>query len=318
MTNINLKLISADQVRANLKLQDLIEPMRNAFKSYSRGDSSDAIGFLRPNGGEVHIKSGFMAGSKVFAVKVSAGFQENIARGLPVWDGAVMAFDASTGALAAIVQDGGLLTDWRTAVAGAVASRALAREDAKTLGVVGTGIQGLWQPLAHKTVINFDRLLIWGRSVEKAKAIQAQLEPQLPGVRIEVIIDLEQLVRASEILVTATGSTEPLIRSEWLQPGTHITAVGADDDRKRELELSVLERANVIVVDSLLVNQKYGDIAQALKAGTLESSSLIELGTLLADPNLGRSSSEQITVAKLVGLGVQDLAAVEVVLERCV
>jgi ornithine cyclodeaminase/alanine dehydrogenase-like protein (mu-crystallin family) len=318
MTNINLKLISADQVRANLKLQDLIEPMRNAFKSYSRGDSSDAIGFLRPNDGEVHIKSGFMVGSKVFAVKVSAGFQENIARGNPVWDGVVMAFDASTGTPLAIVQDGGLLTDWRTAVAGAVASRALAREDAKTLGVVGTGIQGLWQPLAHKTVINFDRLLIWGRSVEKAKAIQAQLEPQLPGVRIEVIIDLEQLVRASEILVTATGSTEPLIRSEWLQPGTHITAVGADDDRKRELELSVLERANVIVVDSLLVNQKYGDIAQALKAGTLESSSLIELGTLLADPNLGRSSSEQITVAKLVGLGVQDLAAVEVVLERCV
>jgi ornithine cyclodeaminase/alanine dehydrogenase-like protein (mu-crystallin family) len=312
-----LKLISAEQVRSSLQLSDLIDPLRHAFKSYSRGDSSDAIGFLRPNGGEVHIKSGFMAGSRVFAVKVSAGFQENIARGNPVWDGVVMAFDASTGALLAIVQDGGLLTDWRTAVAGAIASHALARGDAKTLGVIGTGIQGLWQPLAHKTVIDFERLLIWGRSVEKARAIQAQLEPQLPGVKIEVIIDLEQLVRSSPIIVTATGSLEPLIRSEWLQPGTHITAVGADDDRKRELELSVLEKANVIVVDSLLVNQKYGDIAHALKAGTLEASSLIELGALLANPSLGRTSSEQITVAKLVGLGVQDLAAVEVVLERC-
>jgi ornithine cyclodeaminase/alanine dehydrogenase-like protein (mu-crystallin family) len=312
-----VKIISAEQVHANLKLQDLIEPMRNAFKTFSRGDSSDAIGFLRPNGGEVHIKSGFMAGSKVFAVKVSAGFQENTARGNPVWDGVVMAFDASTGAPLAIVQDGGLLTDWRTAVAGAVASHALARADAKTLGVIGTGIQGLWQPLAHKTVIDFERLLIWGRNPEKANAIQVQLEPQLPGVKIEVINDLEQLVRESEIIVTATGSTEPLIRSEWLQPGTHITAVGADDDRKRELELGVLERADVIVVDSLLVNQKYGDIAQALKAGTLQASSLIELGTLLANPILGRGSSEQITVAKLVGLGVQDLAAVEVVLERC-
>ena len=312
-----MKIVTANQVRANLKLADLIEPMRNAFKSFSRGDSSDAIGFLRPNGGEVHIKSGFMTGSKVFAVKVSAGFQQNIALGNPVWDGVVMAFDASTGAPLAIVQDGGLLTDWRTAVAGAVASHALARADAKTLGVIGTGIQGLWQPLAHKTVIDFERLLIWGRSAEKAKILQAQLEPQLPDVKIEVITDLEQLVRESEIIVTATGSLEPLIRSEWLQPGTHITAVGADDDRKRELELSVLERADVIVVDSLLVNQKYGDIAQALNAGTLQTSSLIELGTLLANPNLGRNSSEQITVAKLVGLGVQDLAAVEVVLERC-
>jgi ornithine cyclodeaminase/alanine dehydrogenase-like protein (mu-crystallin family) len=312
-----MKIITVDQVRANLKLSDLIEPMRNAFKAFSRGDSSDAIGFLRPNGGEVHIKSGFMTGSKVFAVKVSAGFQENIARGNPVWDGVVMAFDASTGALLAIVQDGGLLTDWRTAVAGAVASRALARGDAKTLGVIGTGIQGLWQPLAHKTVIDFERLLIWGRNFEKAKAIQAQLEPQLPDVNIEVIIDLKQLVQASEIIVTATGSLEPIIKSDWVQPGTHITAVGADDDRKRELELSVLERTDVIVVDSLLVNQKYGDIAQALKAGTLEASSLIELGTLLSNSSLGRSSSEQVTVAKLVGLGVQDLAAVEVVLERC-
>jgi ornithine cyclodeaminase/alanine dehydrogenase-like protein (mu-crystallin family) len=312
-----MKIITADQVRANLKLEDLIEPLRNAFKSYSRGDSSDAIGFLRPNGGEVHIKSGFMAGSKVFAVKVSAGFQENIARGNPVWDGVVMAFDASSGAPLAIVQDGGLLTDWRTAVAGAVASHALARGDAKTLGVMGTGIQGLWQPLAHKTVIDFDRLLLWGRNPEKANMLQAQLEPQLPGVNIEVITDLEQLVRESEVIVTATGSLEPLIHSEWLQQGTHITAVGADDDRKRELELSVLERADVVVVDSLLVNQKYGDIAQALKAGTLEASRLIELGTLLANPNLGRTSSQQITVAKLVGLGVQDLAAVEVVLERC-
>ena len=312
-----MKIISAEQIRAQLQLEDLIEPMRHAFKAYSRGDSSDAIGLLRPNGGEVHIKSGFMLGSKVFAVKVSAGFQGNLARGLPVWDGAVMAFDASSGAPVALVQDGGLLTDWRTAAAGAVASHALARGNAKTLGVIGTGIQGLWQPLAHKTVIDFNRLLIWGRNLQKARALGAQLEPQLPGVKIEVIADLEALVRASEIIVTATGSTEPIIKSEWLQPGTHITAVGADDDRKCELEPSVLERADVIVVDSLLVNRKYGEIALALNAGRLAASRLIELGTLLENTHLGRSSPEQITVAKLVGLGVQDLAALEVVLERC-
>ncbi len=312
-----MRVISADQIRARLQLEDLIEPLRRAFRAFSKGDSSDAIGFLRPNGGEVHIKSGFMVGSQVFAVKVSAGFQQNVARGLPIWDGAVMAFDASTGAPVAIVQDGGLLTDWRTAVAGAIASHALARGDARTLGVIGTGIQGLWQPLAHKTVIDFDRLLIWGRSLEKADILQTQLEPQLPGVKIEVVTDLEALVRASEIIVTATGSTEPIIRGEWLRPGTHVTAVGADDDRKRELELSVLERADVIAVDSLLVNQKYGDIAQALNARTLEASRLIELGTLLENTHLGRSSPEQITVAKLVGLGVQDLAALEVALERC-
>jgi ornithine cyclodeaminase len=312
-----MKIITADQVRANLKLEDLIEPMQNAFKAFSRGDSSDAIGFLRPNGGEVHIKSGFMQGSRVFAVKVSAGFQDNVARGLPVWDGAVMAFDATTGALVAVVQDGGLLTDWRTAVAGAVASKALARDDAKTLGIIGTGIQGLWQPLAHHKLLEFDRLLIWGRNADKASAIKASLESQLPGVRIEVFHDLEPLVRESEIIVTATASLKPLICSDWVQPGTHITAVGADDEHKSELEPALLEKADLIVVDSKAVNQKYGDVARALKLGVLEVSRLIELGTLLENPNLGRSSSSQITVAKLVGLGVQDLAAVEVVLSLC-
>jgi ornithine cyclodeaminase len=312
-----MKIITADQVRAHLKLEDLIEPMQNAFKAFSRGDSSDAIGFLRPNGGEVHIKSGFMQGSRVFAVKVSAGFPNNATRGLPIWDGAVMAFDASTGALVAVVQDGGLLTDWRTAVAGAVASKALARGDAKTLGVIGTGIQGFWQPLAHHKLLEFERLLIWGRNADNAKALQSKLELQLPEVKIEVLHDLASLVRESEIIITATASLEPLIRSEWLQPGTHITAVGADDETKRELEMAVLERADVIVVDSRTVNQKYGDVARALQSGRLKVSDLIELGTLLENPNLGRSSSSQITVSKLVGLGVQDLAAVEVVLERC-
>jgi ornithine cyclodeaminase len=312
-----MKIITADQVRAHLKLEDLIEPMQNAFKAFSQGDSSDAIGFLRPNGGEVHIKSGFMQGSTVFSVKVSAGFPDNAARGLPVWDGAVMAFDASTGALVAVVQDGGLLTDWRTAIAGAVASKALARADAKTLGVIGTGIQGFWQPLAHHQLLEFERLLIWGRNIEKASAIKAKLEPQLPEVKIEVLSDLEQLVRESEIIVTATASLKPLIQSEWLQAGTHITAVGADDENKSELEMAVLERADLIVVDSLGVNQKYGDVARALQSGKLEMSRLIELGSLLENPDLGRSSSSQMTVAKLVGLGVQDLAAVEVVLDRC-
>jgi ornithine cyclodeaminase len=312
-----MKIITADQVRTHLKLEDLIEPMQNAFKAFSRGDSSDAIGFLRPNGGEVHIKSGFMQGSRVFAVKVSAGFQDNAARGLPIWDGAVMAFDASTGALVAVVQDGGLLTDWRTAIAGAVASKALATADAKTLGIIGTGIQGFWQPLAHHKLLEFERLLIWGRNTDKASAIKAKLEPQMPKVKIEVISDLEQLVRESEIIVTATASLAPLLRSEWLQAGTHITAVGADDESKRELEIAVLEKADLIVVDSLTVNQKYGDVARALQSGKLEMSRLIELGSLLENPDLGRSSSSQMTVAKLVGLGVQDLAAVEVVLDRC-
>jgi ornithine cyclodeaminase/alanine dehydrogenase-like protein (mu-crystallin family) len=237
-----MRVITADQIRATVRLEDLLEPVAEAFKAYSRGDSSDAIAHLHPNDGEVHIKAGFIRGSQIFAVKVSAGFAENAARGLPIWDGAVMAFDAATGVPVALLQDGGILTDWRTAVAGAIATRALARET-KTLGVVGTGLQAYWQPLAHRSALEFETLLIWGRDVTRAQELRTKLLSELEGVQIEVLENLETLVRRSDAIITTTSSREPLIRAEWLRDDQHITAVGADGDQKCELEPAVLEMA---------------------------------------------------------------------------
>ncbi len=181
--------------------------------------------------------------------------------------------------------------------------------------MVGTGIQGLWQPLAHKALFDLEHVLIWGRNLDKAKALRNQLEPLLQGLQIEVIPELEVLVQQSDILVTATSSLEPIIKHAWIQAGIHITAVGADDELKRELEPGVFDQADILVVDSILVNQKYGDVARAMQLGLQITP--IELGALLEQSELGRSSNSQITIAKLVGLGVQDLAATEIVLERC-
>jgi ornithine cyclodeaminase/alanine dehydrogenase-like protein (mu-crystallin family) len=302
-----MRVITAEEIRASLQLEHLIEPVAEAFKAYSRGDSSDGITHLHPNDGEVHIKAGFMRGSRIFAVKVSAGFAENAARGLPIWDGVVMAFDAETGAPMAVLQDGGLLTDWRTAAAGAVATRALARAT-RTLGVIGTGLQAYWQPLAHQAVLEFETLLIWGRNLERAHELRTKLLPKLEGVQIEVLEDLETLVHRSDAIVTTTSSREPLIQADWLRDDQHITAVGADDDQKCELEPAVLERTERVTVDSIPVNLKYGDVARA----GLGESKLLELGTFLEQPRALRG----LTVAKLVGLGVQDLAAAQAVLER--
>ncbi len=304
-----MRVISAQEIEVAMQLADLAAPLENAFKMFSSGDSSGSLGFLRPNGGEVHIKSGFMQGSNIFAVKVSAGFAANATKGLPIWDGVVMAFDANTGAPIALIQDGGLLTDWRTAMAGAVATRALARKNARTLGIAGTGIQGYFQPLAHAAILEFDELLIWGRNADKADNLKTKLEKQLGDKKIRVCTSLEALVQQSEVLVTATSSLEPIIQSAWVQNGTHITAVGADDEHKRELESSLIQRADIVVVDSRNANEKYGD----LKDSPIQ---VLELGEILEQPELGRKSDRQITIAKLIGLGVQDLAAVEILLEK--
>jgi ornithine cyclodeaminase/alanine dehydrogenase-like protein (mu-crystallin family) len=301
-----MRVFSAAEIRAKVKLADLLEPNRLAFRAYSSQQAQNAISFLAPNGGEVHIKSGFMQDGAIFAVKVSAGFAGNAAAGLPVWDGMIAVFDASTGQPIAILQDEGILTDWRTAIAGAIATQALAGKT-QTLGILGTGLQGYFQPLAHALVCDFEQLLIWGRNTHKAQALAARLQAELPKVKVEVCTDPEALVRQSDAVITATASRTPLIQSQWLRAGQHITAIGADASGKLELAPEVLQRADVIVVDSLEVNQKYGDVAAALESGVMTGVNG-ELGQLLERQIVGREHLEQITVAKLVGLGVQDVA----------
>jgi ornithine cyclodeaminase len=292
-----------------------VDPVAQAFQAYSRGDSSDAVAHLFPAGGEVHIKAGALKGSRVFAVKVACGFPDNGSRGLPVWDGAVLVLDATTGRPLALIQDGGLLTDWRTAVAGAIATRACAQRTIRRLGVVGTGLQGFWQPIAHRALIDFESLAIWGRDRSKAEALRTRLLTHLPDVRIEAVTSLEALVRSADAIITVTASTTPILQASWLHPGQHITAVGADTDTKQELEPEILARASLIIVDSLGLNERYGDVGRALQRGAVPRERVVELGTVLETPLL--PLPDGFTVAKLVGLGVQDLAAVNAVIEKC-
>jgi ornithine cyclodeaminase len=309
-----MRLIAAEEIRSRLDIRDLIEPVSQAFRDYSRGRSSDAMAHLFPSGGEVHIKAGASSASKVFAVKVSCGFPANESIGLPVWDGAVLALDATTGQPRALIQDGGLLTDWRTAIAGAIATRACAQRKIRRLGIVGTGLQGFWQPIAHRALIDYEYLAIWGRDPSKAGALRTNLQSHLPGVSLEVTPSLETLFLNCDAIITVTASTTPLIRASWVQPGHHITAVGADTDAKQELEHDVLAGAGLIVVDSLPANEKYGDVGRAIRAGAVRRERLLELGTVLDSPP--HLSPGDFSIAKLVGLGVQDLAAVNAVMER--
>jgi ornithine cyclodeaminase/alanine dehydrogenase-like protein (mu-crystallin family) len=303
------------QIRAAMTIGDMLEPVAEALKAHARGQVDDAISHLHPNHGEVHIKAGYRRGGPVFAVKVAAGFANNAARGLPVWDGLVLAFDANTGQPVALLQDGGLLTDWRTAAAGAIATRAFAPR-ARTLGIVGAGLQGFWQPIAHKAALpRLERVLIWARDVDRARALAQRLAPELPAVQITVQDDLRTLVQASDAIVTVTASRSPLIHRDWLRDGQHVTAVGADDADKHELALDVLRDARAVAVDARDVNTRYGDVAHALRAGMITLERCIELGALLEHPELIPAGSGY-TVAKLIGLGVQDLASVEAALSK--
>jgi len=317
---MSVQMVDAARLRALVGFEDLIEPVSRAFQDFSAGLAQSAIVIMYPGAdpsfGDAYVKTGCIRGHSHYLVKVSPWFALNRDLGQPQ-GGFVAVFDSATGHTAAIFNDEHYLSDIRTAAAGALAARVLAPESVRVAGILGTGVQAYWQARALFSERKFERLLLWGRDREKAHALKEQLAPWLPGVEIEVIESVKEVVETAEVLVTATTAREPIVRGEWLRPGQHITAVGADDDTKCELDAECVKRANRLIVDSRESAKDHGEIHRWIKAGALKMEDVHgELGEVLAGTVPGRRSSEEITIAKFVGIGVQDLAAAEVTIDK--
>jgi ornithine cyclodeaminase len=317
---MSVQIVDAAQLRALVGFEDLIEPVSRAFQDFSVGLAQCAIVTMFPASdptlGDVYVKTGCIRGHSHYLVKVSPWFAVN--RDLAQPQGGFLAvFDSATGHTVAILNDEHYLSDIRTAAAGALAARVLAPESVRVAGILGTGVQAYWQARALFSVRKFERLLIWGRDHEKTLALKQRLAPKLPGVEIVPTENIRRVVETVEVLITATASREPIVQGDWLRPGQHITAVGADDETKCELDAHCLKRANRLIVDSRDSTRDHGEVHRWLKQGALRIEDIHgELGEVLAGTVPGRRSREEITIAKFVGIGVQDLAAAEVSIDR--
>jgi len=319
---MSVQIVDAARIRALVGFEDLIEPVSRAFQDFSAGLAQCAMVTMFPADdptlGDVYIKTGSIRGHSHYLVKVSPWFAVN--RDLARPQGGFLAlFDSATGHTVAILNDERYLSDIRTAAAGALAARVLAPESVRVAGILGTGVQAYWQARALFLVRKFERLLIWGRNQEKtlALALKQQLAPSLPSVEIVIAGSAREVVEAADVLVTVTAAREPIVYGEWLRPGQHITAVGADDETKCELDACCLKRANRLIVDSLDLARGHGEVHRWLKQGALTIEDIHgELGDVLAGSVPGRRSTEEITIAKFVGIGVQDLAAAEVSIDN--
>lgn len=313
------RIISADILRAKILFEDLIEPVARAFQESSAKKAQNGVVVMfpaeRPELGDVYVKTGVLSGHRIHIVKVSPWFAANVANGQPQ-GGFLAVFDSATGHTLALLNDEHYLSDIRTAAAGAVAARLLAPSRITTAAVLGSGVQAYWQPLALYGERPFESLLVWARSPQKADILKHRLAEALPEVHIETSGDLEQVVRNADFLITATLSREPLVRGSWLRPGQHITAVGADDATKCELDSDVLNRGRIFV-DSIAANIENGDVQRAIESGQFAATQLAgELGEVLSGRLIGRTSEADITIAKLVGIGAQDLVAAETALDK--
>jgi ornithine cyclodeaminase len=252
----------------------------------------------------VHIKYGTIRGDQVFVVKVATGFYDNPSRGLPTSDGMMVVADARTGRLLAILLDGGWLTELRTGAAGAVAARHLAPA-VERIGMIGAGVQGRFQLRALAHVTDCRRVVVWSRSSERAAAYREEMAAE--GWEIEVASDPGSVAAACNLVVTATPSTEPVLSLEDIRPGTHVTALGSDNLGKQELDARILERADLVVADSIAQATHHGECAHAVAAGILSVDEIVELGRVIDHPELGRRRPGDVTVADLTGVAVQDI-----------
>jgi ectoine utilization protein EutC len=266
--------------------------------------------------GEVDVKTAYIPGLASFAIKVSPGFFDNPKLGLPSLNGLMMVFSASTGLVQAILLDNGYLTAIRTAAAGAVAAKYLAPAQVETIGVLGAGAQARLQVAAAMLARPASRILVWARNPVQAADCARDLAAQL-GVAAAALDDAADVVRESQLVITATPSRTPLVAADSLHAGLHITAMGADAPEKNEIAPGAIARADRFVCDRRSQSETLGELNHALAAGILPASFVAaELGEVIAGTATGRRAADAVTICDLTGTGVQDTAIATLALAR--
>ncbi|WP_172331368.1 cyclodeaminase [Mangrovicoccus sp. HB161399] len=307
----DIRILHETDLRARIALDTgAIDVVERAFARLAEGgvEMPPVMSMHMPDvNGEVDVKTAYVPGLPGFAVKISPGFFDNPAKGLPSTSGLMVVLSTETGRVRAVLLDNGYLTDVRTAAAGGVAARHLARGDAARAAIFGAGLQARMQLRALCLVRPIAEAVIWARDPAKSGRLAAELSGNDLAVRATA--DPAEAAGFADVIVTTTPATEPILMADWLRPGQHVTAMGSDQAGKGELDPACLARADLYVADRLAQTRKMGELRAALAAGTIaDDGSLPELGEVITGRRPGRTAPEQITIADLTGTGVQDTA----------
>lgn len=301
-------LLNRDDVQCLLSPEEVIAAVKSSYIAYSGGQTiqPSIVSIEIPQYcGEMDVKASYSRNTEVISVKCASGFYENKKNGgLPNSMSTLLLFDGTTGFPLCIL-DASLITGWRTGAAGAISASLLARADSRTAAIIGTGDQARMQLRALKTVIDLHEIRLWGRSSEQMHAYWGEMAKEM-GCDIHLCPSPEEAVREADIIVTTTPSSAPLIRQDWVSPGTHIIAVGADMEGKQELDPMLFQGAK-IVVDSLSQCRVRGEIQNPLHLGIISEERIHgEIGQILAGEKAGREKDSEITIFDLTGMAVQD------------
>jgi ectoine utilization protein EutC len=321
MPNASFIYLTEQEIRSCVGLDAAaIKVVEDAFVSLSRGEATvpPPMEFYIPEKqGEVHIKSAVVKGMRSYALKIASGFYGNSALGLQNSSGIVIISSTETGYPQALLLDNGYLTDVRTAIAGAIAAKHLAKKHVETVGIIGVGIQARFQLEALTLVRDCKRVVVYGRKTEATKSYCDEMRKKL-GIPVMPAASIHQLVGACDIVVTTTPSKEALIFESDLHAGLHITAMGSDLPGKQELDAKVLSRVDRVVCDRKENAMRSGELQHGFAAGALgEKPVIAEIGEIISGDKPGRTSDNEITVCDLTGIGVQDTAIGLLAYQEC-
>ncbi|MGO4852082.1 ornithine cyclodeaminase family protein [Phaeovulum sp. W22_SRMD_FR3] len=310
-----MRLLDEHQVDGALPWPALIAALRQGFAAGEvTAPPRQVLTMDLPDGQQASLllMPAWQAGQNV-GVKVVTFFPGNAAKGLATINAGYMMFDGVTGQMRAVL-DGDALTARRTAAASALAADYLARPDATELLVVGTGQLAVQVAEAHASQRAYARIRIWGRNADKARAVAATLAGR--GLPAEACSDLEAACRGADVISTVTAATTPMIRGDWLKPGSHLDLIGAFKADMRESDDAAVQGARLFV-DGRAGAMLAGDLAQPLASGVIgEADILADLAELTQGLHPGRQSAGERTVFKSAGLSAEDLIAAALAVDQ--
>lgn len=319
-----MRTVGYDEIKERVRLENVIDPVRESFKSYSAGKANiPSVQHLEMpacRGGALHIKTGHVEPLPFCLVKVASTFPENTREvpRKPSINGVIMVFSTRDGEPLAVLEDRAWITQARTAGAGAVAAELLGRSGARTLGVVGAGTQARLQTRGVLHVRpEIEQVFVWGRTSGNVERYVEEIQGAYPDVEVRSTGTVEEAARAADILVTTTYSTQPLVKGEWLREGVLVIGMGADAVHKLEIDPACLPSMDRVIVDSRSQNVKMAEIGCGIRSGLFDASRIdAEIGELLLKGGAVRENESERIVCKLTGVAVQEIFVCEFLLKE--
>lgn len=312
-------VLDYEQVVDLLPMGECIDVMSEVLAALDRDEAFNPLRSVVKPPGAGHflgLMPAYRAGNRpAYALKEVCIFPDNPTRGLDAHQGSVLLHSAETGELMAVM-NGSAITEVRTAAVSGLATKLLARDDAKELAIIGTGVQGRSHLRAMAAVGGFERARVCSRRVENAEAFAKEHGPHVP-FEIEPVADVKSAVKSADVIVTATSSRKPVVERDWIQPGAHINAVGSSIPTTREVDTATMAASALFVDRRESTLNESGDYLFAARDGAIGPDHIrAELGELINGKKTGRTAPEEITLFKSLGIAVEDLASAQYLYDR--